>query len=173
MAVWAAVFAAVGKLMEGRAQAGELRDQANVEAYHAGIAGQNAVLKGQQTSAAEEALRRDQRQFLGKQRAAVAESGTGMSGSNEDVMRQSAALAELDALNVQFEGNIERNNLLEQKKMHLWNKDALRKKARAIMHNRWVGAAGAGMSAYGGAGGGAGGGMGGATSSAQSGGGGS
>lgn len=50
----------------------------------------------------EEAQRRDARQFFGMQAAAMADAGGGVGGSNELLIRQSAALAELDALNIRY-----------------------------------------------------------------------
>lgn len=153
MAFAVAALAFVGQFISSSAEAEAYRQEADGENYRAGIARQAAVTKGQQASAAEEALRREQRQFLGRQRAAVAESGTGFGGSNDDIMRQSMAQAELDALNIQYEGNIERLNLLEQAKMHDYNKKSLKARAKQTMRTRWISALSAGAGAYGGAGG--------------------
>jgi hypothetical protein len=66
----------------------------------------------QQTGQQEEALRRQTGRFLGSQAAAVAQSGTGMGGSNADVMAQSARDAELDALTLRYEGDLKAKGLL-------------------------------------------------------------
>lgn len=159
MAMIMAVVAAVGQLVQGREEANAMRDQAKVEEYHAAVADQNARQAGQVASAEEERVRRESRQVLGSQRAALGESGTSVDfGSNVDIMRQSTTAAELDALNIQYAGNVERGNFLEEAKMRRYNKDALRQSARQTMRMRWFKALGAGMQAYGGAGGGGGGG---------------
>lgn len=62
----------------------------------------------------EEQLRRESRLALGKQRAAMAQSGVGLDGSNADVERQSQIFAELDALNIRYQGQLESSALLEQ-----------------------------------------------------------
>ncbi len=43
---------------------------------------------------------------MGEQRAATAQSGTGFGGSNADLLDQSATLAELDMLNIAYEGQM-------------------------------------------------------------------
>lgn len=160
MAWVAMVVAAVGALVQGRQQANEARAAAKVEKYHAGIADQNAAIAGQQASAEQERVRREGRQVLGAQRAAMAQSGTGMGPgtSNFDIQRQSTTMAELDALNVQYAGDLERRGLMQQAQMHRYNESSLRAKAKSIMRQRWITAAGAAMSAYGGGMGGGGGG---------------
>jgi hypothetical protein len=150
MAWAAAVVALVGALVQGRQQANELRQQGEIEGYKAKVAAQNAQVAGQQASAEQERLRRESRQVLGAQRAAIAESGTGFSGSNLDIMRQSTTMAELDALNIQYAGEMERRGLLQESTMFQYNKDMLRQKARSVMRQRWIAAIGAAASAYGG-----------------------
>lgn len=142
-----------GALVSGAEQAAQMQQQAQIDDYRATVARQAATAKGQQTSAAEEALRRQQRQDLGRMRAAIAESGTGFGGSNADVLRQSTTLAELDALNIQWEGNVERLNLLNEADMAAYNARNARKSASQIMRTRWISAFGAGIQGYGAAGG--------------------
>lgn len=161
MAWVAMVAAAVGALVQGRQQANELRQQGEIEGYKARVAEMNARAAGQQSSAEQERVRRESRQVLGAQRAAIAESGTGFSGSNLDIMRQSETMAELDALNIQYAGEMERGGLLQEAEMFKYNKDMLRQKARSVMRQRWISAIGAAASAYGGGMGGGGGGGGG------------
>lgn len=73
------------------AQAGALRQQAKTEAQIA--------------NAEEERIRRANRADLGRQRAAIAQAGTGgFSGSALDVIRDSTVNAELDALAARFRG---------------------------------------------------------------------
>lgn len=149
-----AAIAAVGALVQGRQEANELRAQGEVEGYHATVAAQNAAAAGQQSSAEQERVRRESRQVLGEQRAAIGESGTSFTGSNVDIMRQSTTMAELDALNIQYQGEMERRGLMSESEMHTYNKGALRQKARSVMRQRWLSALGAGAQAYGGAKGG-------------------
>ncbi len=64
----------------------------------------------------EEALRRDSSQFMGRQAAAMAQAGGGAGGTNDLVARQSAVLAELDALNIRYCGMTKRTALLAEAK---------------------------------------------------------
>ncbi|NBB17660.1 hypothetical protein GVN21_20055 [Caulobacter sp. SLTY] len=68
------------------------------------LAEANMKTAGDQSAAREEAVRRESREVLGAQAAAIAESGAGLGGSNRLLMQQDAGLAELDALNVRYEG---------------------------------------------------------------------
>jgi hypothetical protein len=154
MAFAMAAFAVLGSLMQSSQAAGEARADAAVAGYHADVATQNARTAGQQASVEEERVRRESRQFLGQQAAAIAQSGTGLGGSNADVMRQDAALAELDALNVQYAGDLERRGLLQEAAGHRYTQQSLKNKAKSIMRTRWLSALSSGASAYGGAKGG-------------------
>lgn len=77
--------------------------QADAEAE---LASNNAKAAAQQASAAEDAQRRRGRSILARQRAAIAESGIGFGGSSETLQQDSAVQAELDALNVRYEGRM-------------------------------------------------------------------
>jgi hypothetical protein len=66
----------------------------------------NAEAAAQQASAAEDLQRRRNRGVLARQRAAIAESGIGFGGSAERLQQDSAVQAELDALNVRYEGTV-------------------------------------------------------------------
>lgn len=161
MAWVAAVVAAVGALVQGRQEAAELRAEAEIQGYNAQVQRNAAAQAAQQANTEEERVRRESRQVLGAQRAGIAQSGTGFTGSNIDIMRQDAIAAELDALNVRYEGDVRRKGLLNEAQASEFNKTLLRKKAKGVMRTRWLNAIGAGMSAYGSAGGGFGGGGGG------------
>lgn len=161
MAWAAAVVAIVGALVQGRQEANEARQQGRIEKYKAQVAQANAENAGRQASAEQERSRRESRQVLGAQRAGIAESGTAFTGSNLDIIRQDTAAAELDALNIQYAGELERKGLLNEAEAFRYNERVLRSKAKSAMRQRWISAIGAGISAYGGAGGGMGGGGGG------------
>lgn len=161
MAWAAAVVAIVGALVQGRQEANKARQQGRIEKYKAQVAQANAENAGRQASAEQERSRRESRQVLGAQRAGIAESGTAFSGSNLDIIRQDTAAAELDALNIQYAGELERTGLLNEAEAFRYNERVLRSKAKSAMRQRWISAIGAGISAYGGAGGGMGGGGGG------------
>ena len=83
---------------------------------------QSRALKMQGEMAARDALaneqaqRREANQFLGTQAAAMAQAGGGSGGTNDLVARQSAVLAELDALNIRYSGMTKRTALLAEAK---------------------------------------------------------
>lgn len=62
----------------------------------------------------EEAQRRAARMAIGRQAAAQAEAGIGTSGSAGLLLEQSAVLAELDALNIRYGGELRGKGLLAE-----------------------------------------------------------
>jgi galactokinase len=56
--------------------------------------------------------RREARMQAGERRAAMAQSGVGLTGSNADIDRQSEILAEFDALNIRYDGTTKRTDLI-------------------------------------------------------------
>lgn len=115
--IGSAVLGAYSAIQGGRAAEANARAQQQAENYNATIQAQNATVARQQANAREEAQRRKARQFLGEQRAALAQAGIGLEGSAADVYEQSAAEAELDALNIRYEGALDARGLLAQSEM--------------------------------------------------------
>lgn len=153
MAFAAAAIAIVGALVQGRQQANEMRQQAKAQQYQAQVERNAAAQAAQQAGAEQERARRESRQILGEQRVGIAQSGTAFSGSNLDIIRQDTINAELDALNIQYEGEVRRRGLLNQAEASEYNARQLRTSAKNVMRTRWLNALGAGVGAYGGAGG--------------------
>lgn len=84
--------------------------------YNAAVLRQRAELSGASSNEQEEQQRRMSRVALGEQRAQAAQSGTGFTGSNQDVTHQNMVMAELDALNIRYEGQLYKADLLTQAK---------------------------------------------------------
>jgi hypothetical protein len=103
---------AVGTIQQGQAAAAQGRAQQQAQQYNAIVKQQNAALARQQAGAREEQQRRQTRQVLGQQRAALAQAGIGMGGSALDIEEQSAVRAELDALSIAYEGDLQASGLL-------------------------------------------------------------
>lgn len=80
--------------------------QSQVAEAESDLAKENAKAAAEQASAAEDATRRRNRSILARQRAAIAESGIGFGGSSETLQQDSAVQAELDALNIRYEGRL-------------------------------------------------------------------
>jgi len=147
--VAAGTLKAVGSVVEGQSQAKAAKAEAR-------IADANAQMTYDQTNQREEQVRRESRLALSDQAAAIAESGTGFTGSNLDVMKQSATNAELDALNTRYQGSV---TALSYK-----NKAAgLRRAASDSLRSGWIGAGTAALQTIGSYGGSSGGGGGGAS----------
>lgn len=90
---------AIGAIQEGKAA----KKAAN---YNAAIAQQNAVIATQSAAADEAALRRDNARYMATVRANIGASGTTDEGSPIDIIDNSAGLAELDALNIRYQGTL-------------------------------------------------------------------
>lgn len=74
---------------------------------NADIARQKGKIAADQANVNEDAQRRRAQLILGQQRAAAAESGSDLStGTNADLAAQSATNAELDALNIRYQGKL-------------------------------------------------------------------
>jgi hypothetical protein len=72
---------------------------------------QEARTTADQTAAAEDTQRRQARQFLSNQAAAIAQSGAGFTDTSKKLQEQSAIDAELDALAIRYQGQLKRGGL--------------------------------------------------------------
>jgi hypothetical protein len=133
---------AMGAIAQGNAQSAQLdaqannyRAQADAAAYNANITRQQAEATAQQTSAREDLQRKQARQVFGRQLAAGAESGVSLTtGSAADVFRQSLYDAEMDALNIRYEGEMNRVGLLNQASLLDWEGEV--SKTNAVASNK-------------------------------------
>lgn len=92
-------ISAVGAIQQGQAA----KQTAN---YNAALADRNAVIATQQSAAHEEAQRKLDRRRMGAMRAGYSASGVTPDGSPLDVLGDSIAEAELNALNIRYEGQL-------------------------------------------------------------------
>jgi len=94
-----------------------LNQQGSAE-YNAAMGRSNAEMASMQAGAAEEAQRRKAELLLGEQRAAFVQSGVDpSSGTGLLVQNQSARNAEMDALNVRYQGLLQGRGLLAQSQL--------------------------------------------------------
>jgi hypothetical protein len=107
MAAAALIFTALGTAVQfiGANQQGKAAQAA--ANYNADIADQNAVLTREQTIEQERRARVESRKQLGLMRANYAASGVDIDGSALDVLEESAATAELDALTIRHGGELQ------------------------------------------------------------------
>ena len=104
MAVSAGV-SAIGAIAQGQAAAAQAQSQANAANYNAQVNENNAQTALQAANANEDAQRRKSAGDMGRLRAGMAENGIGLdSGTATDLTEQSAMNAEMDALNIRYQG---------------------------------------------------------------------
>ena len=152
---------AAGAIAEGNAQSAQFNSQAQAASYNASIQRNQASAVAQQTAAREDLQRKQSRQVFGKQIAAGAESGVSITtGSASDLFRSSLYDAEMDALNVRYEGEMNRVGLLNQASLSDWEGSVAKRNAKTAKRSGYIKAAasmaGAAAGAYGMAGAGAG-----------------
>lgn len=124
-----------GSLIQGYQQSQALE-------YDADVKRQQARIEQQQAVAREEQQRRQASQVLGKQRAAIAQSGIGSGGSALDIYEQSKTMAELDALTIRYEGDMRAKGLLAQA-------DAAQTQAKQAKIGGLIGAGASALKGYG------------------------
>ncbi|MBA1364041.1 hypothetical protein [Burkholderia gladioli] len=115
MTATVAALAAVSSLSQSNQAQDQAHQVAVTDYSNASQAIANMQAVEAQASAQEEVVRQSNAQTLGRQRAAMADSGTGSigSGSNLDVGRQSAYAAEIDALNTRYAGELRGSQYLQ------------------------------------------------------------
>jgi hypothetical protein len=123
-------MSAMGALQQGKAQAASYNAQAGANEYNAVVAQNNAIMAGEQANAQEEQQRRHYRDLQGKAMAGVAQSGTGFSGSNADVLQQNDVNNELDALTIRYEGINKVKSLESQAQIEKYNAAVNRSNAK-------------------------------------------
>jgi hypothetical protein len=109
-----AVVGAIGAMDSANASASNYNAQAQAAQTNATIARNNAAGAQRAANANEEASRRKSAYALSQQRAAIGQSGVAFEGSPLDVLGTSAANAEMDALNIRYQGQVQANNYLNQ-----------------------------------------------------------
>ena len=123
----------VGALAGAKAQSNQLKSQAYADEYNATMLKQNAEVASAESNQREELQRRQFGQMQGQALAGVAQSGAGFGGSNFDVLQQNAVNAEMDALNIRYEGQNRARGLLAQSQLETFQSKAHRAAARDTM----------------------------------------
>lgn len=136
-----AVAGAVGQMSAASAKSDVLRNQAQQQEMAATVAkqeGQNANDVAQVNAAANE---RKTNYQLSQARAAIGQSGTDFSGSNLDVLGQSAENAVLDSMNIKYAGILQQNSYENQSLLTSKGASNLRGSADATETAGYFGAA--------------------------------
>ena len=140
----AATVAQVASMAQASSQK-QMQYQAAAQAneYNAAVMRQRAEATTASYGQREEQQRRAARIDAGSRRAAMAESGTGLGGSNADIEHQSSVFAELDALNIRYAGQLEAQGLQQQAGLEDYSATMSRKNASATRNQAYIGMAGA------------------------------
>lgn len=139
----------IGALSAGQSRARQYEAAAAASQYNAAVARQRAENARAVYGQREEMQRRRARMILGQQRAAIAESGTGLGGSNLDIERQSEVMAELDALNIAYEGELVARGALSEAAMYDFESSSYREQASSARRSGYIGAGAALLSGIG------------------------
>lgn len=146
LTVGSTALSVIGAISQGNAQAAQYRAQAQAQEYNARISQQNATIASQQSNAREDRQRREARQVLGAQRASLVQNLGGLYGSAGDIAEQSARNAELDALNIRYEGELQRRGYLSQADLDNQQAQQARANASAAKRAGYVSAGAAALS---------------------------
>lgn len=129
-AIPAAMLTMAGTYMEGVAQENQLIAGAQEADYGANSARNNALTINRQTESAESLQRRRSGKILSTQRAAIAQGGLGSGGSMALLAARSGRDAEMDALNIRYEGGIKEASQLENERLLRWKSGQMRSAAK-------------------------------------------
>lgn len=110
----AAGVTAYSQYQQGRQESDALKQQADAELRNQALLTEQARVARQQAGAEEEAQRRQNRQLLATQRAAIGQAGIGFGGTPGLLHEDTAMQAELDALNIRYGGEQQASSLLNQ-----------------------------------------------------------
>lgn len=141
MMIASTAMQAVGAIQAGNAQAAQYQAQAQANEYNARVQRQQAEAVAQQTSAKEDLQRRQARAVVGQQMAATAQSGVNLNGTASDLLRQSLIDAETDALNIRYEGEMNRTGLLNDANLQQWEAGVNRSNAKTARRAGYLNAA--------------------------------
>jgi hypothetical protein len=136
-----AVIGAMSAMDSASAASSNYQRQASAADTNATIARNNATGAQQAASANEDAQRRKSAWQLSQQRAALGQSGVAFEGSPLDVYGQSVGNAELDALNIRYQGQSQATNYLNQSLMYGEQASAARESAGNAEDAGFLGAA--------------------------------
>jgi hypothetical protein len=135
-------LAAVGAIQQGNAARAAATYNAAVAENNAIVARQNAKLALSESNAEEQGVRRRTAQQLGTAGAAIGASGITQEGSALDVLEETVALGELDALTVRWQGDLKARNFEQQARGYQSSAELERMSGRAAKTNSIFSAAG-------------------------------
>jgi len=140
----------IGAISGGAQKSAQYSAAAQANEYNAAVLRQRSEVALSVSSQRESQQRRTAALAAGKMRAGIAQSGVGMGGTSADLERQSSVLAELDALNIRYEGETESRGLLASAGLEDMYAAASRSHAKSAKRSGFLSATGAALGGYGG-----------------------
>jgi len=131
---------AFGSIGAGNSAAAQQRSAAQAAEYNAQVDRNRADNAMQVANANEEAQRRHARIVMGQTRAGLAQAGIGAEGSASDVLQQSSGNAELDALNIRYQGQLQAQGLTNQANLDDYTARTARSNASSARTGGWLNA---------------------------------
>lgn len=116
---------AAGSLIDSGNQIEDIRNQQAAADFNARALQQQAQEARRQSGYRQEAQQRAARKMLSTQRAALLQSGMGLTGSAGMSLEQGTILAELDKLALAYEGDIQARGFLQQSAAERFKKRVL------------------------------------------------
>lgn len=121
--IGASALGALSSIGQANTQANNLQAQQNAANYNAELYQQQAEQSMAQAANNANLQTKNAAQVLGRQRAAIAESGIGFSGTGGDLIDQSAVNAELDRENTLYQGVLNAQSLNSQAQQSYYQAD--------------------------------------------------
>jgi len=141
-----AVISAYGAISAARAQSASSKSAQNAANYNATVDAQNAQAAQAAGSANEMRQRRENNQIMGAQRARVAETAGGFTGTNVGALNQAGTNLELSALNERYGGMMQARGLLAQANLDQFQGIVAGQNAKAYTRAGYIGAASSALS---------------------------
>ncbi len=138
--VASAAAGAISAISGGNRQAQQYNSAAQAAEYNAQVDRNRADNAMQVANANEEAQRRHARIVIGQTRAGLAQAGIGAEGSASDVLQQSSENAELDALNIRYQGQLQAQGLTNQANLDDYTARTARSNASSARTGGWLNA---------------------------------
>jgi hypothetical protein len=131
----------IGSIQQGNQAYATGKSEQYARESNAQLLQMNASAAGQQAAAREALVRRRAAAMQGEARAGMASTGTAISGSNLGLLEQAGQEAELDALTIRYEGEMERRGLMAQAAQEAYQARGAGKAAKEARRAGFVGAA--------------------------------
>jgi hypothetical protein len=136
-------ISAMGSIAQGKAASASYKAQSQAQTYNSIVDKNNADQVATEYAVKENNLRQQQAGFLGRQRAALAESGIGPGGSAGDVISEDTTRARMDDLTLRYEGQTKRTAYLNNSTLDKYQSKVASMNAGAASQAGYMGALGA------------------------------